>query len=250
MVKKILNNFLNILENNEYLILYLTTIIILYVCFIGEKIPNFIENIFQNKIIKMVAISLIIFRAPNNTFMSILYTLAFLVTIDKSSNNKINRIKESIKINNKKTLSKKENFSEKVFTPDDFSYKNELNKLIKIKENFAQTQVEPLGVENCTNKWDNYDYDFGNSANTNSPGRMFHIESRCVNKDFPKPEILLQKIEKLKEEYEKFNLQTSFQMLDQEKYNYNVYRKIFKDYKLFENNLDKKPDFINKNIII
>ena len=249
MVKKILNNFLNILENNEYLILYITSIIILYVCFIGEKIPYFIENIFKNKLIKMIAISLIIFRAPNNTFMSIMYTLAFLITIDKSSNNKVNKIKKDLEMNEKNN-SNKENFTGKVFTPDDFSYENELNKLIKIKETFSQTQVDPLNVLNCKTKYPNYEDDFGDSKNTNSPERMFHIENRCTNDKFLSPDKLVEKINKLEQEYKKFKLDTILEALDQEKYNYNVYRKIFKDYKLYEENSDNKPDFIDKNIIL
>ena len=202
MVKKILNNFLNILENNEYFILYITSIIILYVCFIGEKIPYFIENIFKNKIIKMVAISLIIFRAPNNTFMSIMYTLAFLITIDKSSNNKLNKIKKEIEMN-EKNKSNKENFTGKVYSPDDFSYENELDKLIKIKENFSQTLVDPLNVLDCKTKYPNYEDDFGDSKNTNSSERMFYIENRCTNESFPTPDELIKKINDYEEKYKK-----------------------------------------------
>jgi len=248
MVKKILNNFLNILENNEYLILYITSIIILYVCFIGEKIPYFIENIFKNKIIKMIAISLIIFRAPNNTFMSIMYTLAFLITIDKSSNNKLNKIKKEIEIN-EKNKSNKENFTDKVYSPDDFSYQNELDKLIQIKENFSQT-LDPLTVLNCKIHYPNYEDDFSDSKNTTSPERMFYIEKRCTDEDFPTPDKLIKKINKLEKEYEKFNLDTILEALDQEKYKYNVYRKIFKDYKLNEEKLDNLPDYVDNSIIL
>ena len=241
MVKKILNNFLNILENNEYLILYLTSIIILYVCFVGDEIPYFIEDIFKNKIVKLVLVGLIVFRVPNNTFMSIMYTLAFLVTIDRSSNNKIKKIKE--KENNKETkkLEQKENFEEKEFSKEDFSYNNELNKLIKLKENFSQSQVEELNVLNCEIKYPNYEEDFGNSKNTNNSERMFYIESRCSDKNFPSPDELIKKINNYEEKYKKNNDELYLEKINDEKYKYNVYRKIFKDYKNFE--------FENKSII-
>ena len=242
MVKKILNNFLNILENNEYLILYITSIIILYVCFIGEKIPYFIENIFKNKIIKMIAISLIIFRAPNNTFMSIMYTLAFLITIDKSSNNKVNKIKKEIEMN-EKNKSNKENFTGKVYTPDDFSYENELDKLIKIKENFAETII-PMTSNNCKSVYKNYEDDFNKYyGNEERLFEMGYVVERCKENNesnFPEPKVLLKKINDYEKEYEKYKLQSTLDMLNKLKDRYNIYRKIFTDYKKYEQNNQEK----------
>ncbi len=243
MVKKILNNFLNILENNEYLILYITSIIILYVCFLGEEIPYFIENIFKNKIVKILAILLIIFRAENNTFMSVMYTLAFLVTIDKSSVNKVNKIKKKQESEEKKIIIQNEAFAEKQYTKNEILYKNEMEKLIKMKEKFSETNVDDINVLNCKTKYTDYIDDFSNTNNTNYDVKMVHIENRCSNEKFPNPDELLNSIEVIEEKFNKNNDEIYKEKLEKDKYKYNTYRQIFRDYKNYE---EKNKERIKK----
>jgi hypothetical protein len=233
MVKKILNNFLNILENNEYVILYLTSLIILYICFLDKKIPTFVENIFKNKIFKMIAILLILFRAQNNTFMSIMFTLAFLITIDKSSVNKT--------INMKSSEPKKENFSSnKKYTKEDTSYKNLINKLVKMKEHFTQDTITKkytvLDCSNTGNTWSTFDKDIEGEGED----RLLHYQYRCTNnKDGAlNPENLLEDIEEL-------DNRGKTRLRDGEINRYNIFRKLFKDYKDYENNNQDKIKKLN-----
>ena len=245
MVKKILNNFLNILENNEYLILYITSLVILYVCFLGEKIPYFLEKIFKNKIIKIIGILLIIFGAKNNTFMPIMFTLAFLITIDKSSVNKVNKIKKINEINKNK-----ETFSEREYTKEDLSYKNEIKKLVKIKENFSQKLDDEIkeddkviNINNCPSKYaddDTIRKDF--IDNTDNELKTLFIKNRCKKNNesiYPKPGDLFMKITEIKTELQndkntevaKRELKDKLDLLE---IKYNTYRQIFNDYKEYE----------------
>lgn len=233
MVKKILNNFLNVLENNEYVILYITSLIILYVCFLDKKIPSFMENIFKNKIFKMVAILLILLRAQNNTFMSIMFTLAFLITIDKSSVNKT--------INMKTVKHKKENFSsEKKYTKEDASYKNLINKLVKMKEHFTQdTGVKTYTVLDCSktgNTWSTFEKDIEGEGED----RLLHYQYRCTNNidGALNPENLLVDIEEL-------DSRGKTRLRDAERNRYNIFRKYFQDYKDYEKNNPQEIEKLN-----
>lgn len=232
MVKKILNNFLNILENNEYVILYLTSLIILYVCFLDKKIPSFVENIFKNKIFKMIAILLILFRAQNNTFMSIMFTLAFLITIDKSSVNKT--------LNMKTVKAKKENFSsEKKYTKKDTSYKNLINKLVKMKEHFSQDTVKKYTVLDCSNTgntWSTFEKDIEGEGED----RLLHYQYRCTkNKNgYLNPENFLKKIDNLDKIGDDI-------LRDEQRDRYNIFRKYFQDYKDYEKNNPEKIKKLN-----
>ena len=239
MVKKNLNNFFNFFENNEYFIIYITSIVILHICFMDNKIPNFIEILFKNKIFKMVSIILLIMRASNNTMIPIMLTLLFLITLDKSSMNKLNKTKEQFTKNNNNN-----NNIDKTEKDYDISYKNLLSKLENLKENFSQN-METRDLNKCPNKWERIKDDYKSIRNdiedakttgdTTGDVKMQFFDMRCgdTNKEYH-PDKILNDIndleEALKETTNKKMIENTKKDIKNLKFKYNVSKQIFKDF--------------------
>ena len=259
MVKKNLNNFFNFFENNENFIIYLTSIVILHVCFMDNKIPTFIEILFKNKIFKMVSIILLIMGASNNTMIPIMLTLLFLITLDKSSMNKLNKTKEQFTKNNNNNNNNNIDKTEKDY---DISYKNLLSKLENLKENFSQNLVT-RDLNKCPNKWERIQDDYKSirsdiedvniTGDTTGDVKMQFFNMRCgdTKKEYH-PEKILNEIndleEALKETTNKKMIENTKKNIKNLKFKYNISKQIFKDFMYPENkiiDLQKKIGFKN-----
>jgi hypothetical protein len=95
--------------------------------------------------------------ASNNTMIPIMLTLLFLITLDKSSMNKLNKTKEQFTKNNNNNNNN--NNIDKTEKDYDISYKNLLSKLENLKENFSQNLVT-RDLNKCPNKWERIQDDY------------------------------------------------------------------------------------------
>ena len=231
-MEKKFKQFFNLFENNEYFIIYISSIIILHVCFMGNKIPNFIETLFKNKIFKMIAIILLIMRASNNNMIPIMLTLLFLITLDKSSMNQLNKTKEQFeKTSNNTNNNENKNFKNE--NEYDISYKNLLEKLEKIKENFTQ-DLDTFDYTTCPNQWTNAKKDWNNAIDDEEFGdvKEQYWKIRCYDETYH-PELILNQINQLESEVKSLS-GDSKKLIEQSikslKIKYNVSKQIFDDF--------------------
>ena len=240
MEKKNLNNFFNLFENNEYFIIYLTSIIIIHVCFMDNKIPNFIETLFKNKIFKMIAIILLIMRASNNNMIPIMLTLLFLITLDKSSMNQLNRTKEQFEktINN---TNNNDNQNLKNENEYDISYKKLLEKLEEVKESFSQ-DLDTFDYTTCPNQWSSIKKDYPNDEeDINLIVKTEFFNTRCNDKTY-NPKSILNQINQLESTVTSLSglaKETIEKNIKSLKFKYNVSKKIFDDFEFPNDELKK-----------
>ena len=70
------------LNNNQYISLILTVLLILYASFLGPNVNPFIKSLFNNTIFKIIVLFLLVVRGNNNPLLSIVTVIAFVLTLN------------------------------------------------------------------------------------------------------------------------------------------------------------------------
>lgn len=77
-------NYLSIL-NNEYTMSILAILAILYSGLTGPKLPEFIEKMFKNDIVRILVFAFIAYNGNKNPIMSLIISVMFLFIMNKIS---------------------------------------------------------------------------------------------------------------------------------------------------------------------
>jgi hypothetical protein len=82
---------LSFIDNNQYLSASLTLFLVLYAGYAAPKLPEFVLDLFDNPIVKLVVFFLVAYSAKKNPTVAIIAAIGLMVTLHTVSRVKLNR---------------------------------------------------------------------------------------------------------------------------------------------------------------
>jgi hypothetical protein len=77
------------IAQNDYIATVVTVLFVLYAGMVGPQLPDFIRNLFDNPIIKILVFAFIAYKGNNDPRMAIIISIAFVIVLNYIAENKV-----------------------------------------------------------------------------------------------------------------------------------------------------------------
>ena len=97
---RLVNDNLGWVHSHKYVLPVLSLFLGMYAALARPKLPKVMENIVENPVFRLLAISYILYRGNEDPQLSLMIAAAFLVTIHMVNKQKVERMSNTIQENN------------------------------------------------------------------------------------------------------------------------------------------------------